>query len=179
MADAGPQPFEPAPRGSARVDCLSLPALAVLRLHRPDETAIAATSDALGFQLPLEPNRWSAGPTPSARLAPGEWLIRAAPVVAELSERLTGIFHHISEVGPGRAAWRVSGPAAADLLASGCSLDLHGRAFPPRSAARTLVAGFPALVSRLEEEAAFEVIADRSVKTYLDRWLADAAEGLA
>jgi sarcosine oxidase subunit gamma len=50
---------------------------------------------------------------------------------------------------------RLAGPAAAEVLARGCRLDLHDNAFRPGSVARTPIAQVPVILHRAEGFALF------------------------
>jgi sarcosine oxidase subunit gamma len=72
---------------------------------------------------------------------------------------------------------RLAGPHAADALAAGCPLDLHPRAFPPGSVARTLLGKVGITLHRLDA-IVFELHVDRSFAEYAWLFLAQAAREL-
>jgi len=69
----------------------------------------------------------------------------------------------------------VAGPQAAEVINSGCPLDLSPSAFPPGAATRTLLGKAEIILSRWEEMAAFEVECARSLAAYVQEFLAAAA----
>jgi sarcosine oxidase subunit gamma len=158
---------------------LALPRFTVLRLQRASDDALRQASAALDFELARTANMWSEGKPKNARLARTEWLIIDGPSPSELAVNLQGIFHHAQEITAGKVGWAVAGASAADLIANGCSLDLHPSVFRPRAVTRTLVAHVPATLSRPGPEPLFEIVTDRSLQTYFESWLADVAAGRA
>jgi sarcosine oxidase subunit gamma len=118
--------------------------------------------------FPLEPNTIA---TVEGRtvlwLGPDEWLVlggreedypRAAAAV---------------DVSANRAVFELSGADAVDVLAQGCSLDLHPSAFAPGSCAQTLLARAQVILVRPDERR-FLVLVRPSFASYLRAWLEDA-----
>jgi sarcosine oxidase subunit gamma len=107
-------------------------------------------------------------------LAPGEWAIVSLSQDTTLTERLTdacrGQLAHVADLMEGWAGFEISGGGARDLLAAGCSLDLHPRVFPDNGCARSLLAGIPAVIDRRGD--AFHLHVDRSHARHLRSWLA-------
>jgi sarcosine oxidase subunit gamma len=82
----------------------------------------------------------------------------------------------VTDVSAQRTTLLVGGPRARDLLAHGCSLDLHPRAFGPGRSAQTMLARAQVvLVARDEPRAGFWVLVRSSFAGYLTDWLLDAA----
>ena len=75
-----------------------------------------------------------------------------------------------------RTVIAVSGAHARDLLAKGCTLDLHPRAFPAGACAQTGLARAGALLHLVDETPTFEITILRSFADYMWVWLADAAQ---
>jgi sarcosine oxidase subunit gamma len=152
--------------------------------------ADAAAARALG--LPLEPNttRPSSGATtPSGEdpawralwLGPDEWLVvapdgDAAAIASELEACATGWVSTV-DLSANRTAIEVAGPRVRDLLAAGCSLDLHPRAFGPGRCAQTMVARAQVILAAGDDDA-FRLYVRGSFAVYLATWLIDAAAGL-
>lgn len=154
---------------------LELPSLTTLRLCKPSPDQIRQVSLALGFELATPPNTFTAGSPRTARLAPAEWLVTHGPSVDVISARLAGTLHHTSDMRPGKLGWILSGASAADILARDCTLDLHPGVFIPGSVTRTLIAQVPVILERIDGTS-FSLIADRSLKDYLNAWFADGLE---
>jgi sarcosine oxidase subunit gamma len=80
---------------------------------------------------------------------------------------------HIADLSHGTASYSVTGLMARDLLAQGCPLDLHPRAFSASSCARSLLAQVPTTIEH-DGAAGFILHADISYADHLNRWFADA-----
>ncbi|MER6061298.1 sarcosine oxidase subunit gamma family protein [Streptomyces sp. NPDC001792] len=168
-------------RGAIRL--AELPFLAQVNV-RLDAKGPAAESVglALGLQLPLEPNTAvHAGDVTAVWLGPDEWLVVGLRgTERDLESRIRSAAGDepvsVTDVSAQRTTLLVGGPRARDLLAHGCSLDLHPRAFGPgRCAQTTLARTQVVLVARDEPRAGFWVLVRSSFAGYLADWLLDAA----
>ena len=148
----------------------------------PEAGFLDAVSAILGGAPPTAPNTATeTGTATLLWLGPDEWLVQiadeAAPdIPSALADALTGHHAALVDVRDGRTVIRVAGPGATALLAQGCSLDLHPRAFS--GVAQTLLAKVDILLHRVtddEGEPAFDVHVGRSYADYLWRWLTAAA----
>ncbi|MFI9584178.1 sarcosine oxidase subunit gamma [Streptomyces sp. NPDC052236] len=144
--------------------------------------AADAVGLALGLQLPLEPNTLvRAGDLTALWLGPDEWLVVGPPgSQQDLESRVRGAVGDepvsVTDVSAQRTTLLVAGPHARDLLAHGCPLDLHPRAFGAgRCAQTTLARAQIVLVARDEPSAGFWVLVRSSFAGYLTDWLLDAA----
>jgi sarcosine oxidase subunit gamma len=77
------------------------------------------------------------------------------------------------DVSANRVCFELSGPAAADVLARGCALDLHPSVFPPGRCAQTLLARAQVILYRTEEQT-FRLLVRASYADDLRAWLRDA-----
>ncbi|WP_416965273.1 sarcosine oxidase subunit gamma [Streptomyces sp. Agncl-13] len=160
-----------------------LPFLAQVNLRLDAKGAAAdAVGLALGLSLPLEPNAAvRAGELTVLWLGPDEWLVVGPPdTQRDVENRIraaAGDEHiAVTDVSAQRTTLLVSGARARDLLAHGCPLDLHPRAFGPgRCAQTTLARAQVVLVARDEPGAGFWVLVRSSFAGYLADWLLDAA----
>jgi sarcosine oxidase subunit gamma len=160
-----------------------LPFLTQVNLRLDAKGAAAdAVGPALDLQLPLEPNTVvRAGELVVLWLGPDEWLLVAPPGrERDLESRIRTAAGDepvsVTDVSAQRTTFLVTGPRARDLLAHGCALDLHPRAFGPgRCAQTTLGRTQIVLVSRDETRAGFWVLVRSSFAGYLADWLLDAA----
>jgi sarcosine oxidase subunit gamma len=148
-----------------------------------------AVRGVLGTNLPTEPGRSSTGTTATTLwLGPDEWLITCPPdgvasLVAELERAASGHHASIVDVSDARSVIRISGPKARDLLAKGCSLDLHARVFPVGAVAQCLITKADVVLHHIAETtgedgvdgSVFNVHVARSMTEYLWLWLTDAA----
>ncbi|GLZ54644.1 sarcosine oxidase subunit gamma family protein [Actinomycetospora sp. NBRC 106378] len=110
----------------------------------PDGGAPEAIAAALGGTLPRSPDTWTELPDGVAlRLGPDEWLLTSAAAdphrwedrVDALAAPHGGM---AVDVSAQRVGLRLHGPAARDLLAFGCSIDLRPTAFGRGRCAQTL-----------------------------------------
>ncbi len=130
----------------------------------------------LGVPLPQSPNTVREG---VLWLGPDEWLIVGRPEdEPRLREVLAGEGAAV-ELSSNRVSLELSGPQAPDVLASCCSLDLHGDAFPTGRCAQTLVAGAPVIIERVDDRPGFRLLVRPSLAMYVESWLADGIVGLA
>ncbi|MFI6355310.1 sarcosine oxidase subunit gamma [Streptomyces sp. NPDC050743] len=168
-------------RGAIRL--AELPFLAQVNVRLDAKSPAAeAVALALGLQLPLEPNTVvHAGDVTAVWLGPDEWLVVGLRgTERDLESRIRSAAGDepvsVTDVSAQRTTLLVGGPRARDLLAHGCSLDLHPRAFGPgRCAQTTLARTQVVLVARDEPRAGFWVLVRSSFASYLADWLLDAA----
>ncbi len=136
-------------------------------------------ADLLPFALPLEPNTVAEGAGLSALwLGPDEWLlvVRSRPVadvIGEVEGALARVHHSVVDVSANRVAIELTGPARLDLLAAGCGLDLHPRAWSAGWCAQTLLARVPVIL--WETDASTRVLVRPSFAGYLVDWLVEQA----
>src|SRR6516225_9629354 len=131
----------------------------------------------LDVDLPAVPNTWvPVGAGRAVWLGPDEWLLTST---TETPEELEALVRAVV-VPLGGAAADVSaqrtGPRARDVLAKGCSIDLHPRVFRRGSSAQTTLgqAGVVLLaLSAAGDE--YLVLVRSSFAGYLAGWLLDAA----
>jgi sarcosine oxidase subunit gamma len=160
-----------------------LPFLAQLNIRLdPKGPAADAVGLALGLQLPLEPNTVvRAGDLYALWLGPDAWLVVGPPgsrqgLESQIREACGDEPATVTDVSAQRTTLLVTGPRARDLLAHGCPLDLHPRAFGPgRCAQTTLARAQIVLVARDELRAGFWLLVRSSFAGYLADWLLDAA----
>jgi len=140
--------------------------------------AVAAVTD---LQLPLDPGGSATGLLASVLwLGPDEWLVvsetqPASELAARLRQALSGIHSAVTDVGEGCIVYAVSGHNSRDVLAKGCSVDLHPRAFTPGRCARSLLAKMPVLLHLRDADPTFELYVARSYREYAWAWLVSAA----
>ena len=148
-----------------------------LRLRPPFPAYLA------GVPLPLAANRVAA--TVAVRtlwLGPDEWLIVAegevSGLVPRLERALAGRSAAVHDLSSSRTIIDIRGRAARALLAAGCGLDLHPRAFGSGQCAQTLLARVPVVLDQIDEAPHYRLLMRRSYARWLHAWLVDAAEGL-
>jgi sarcosine oxidase subunit gamma len=170
-----------ASRGAIRL--AELPFLTQVNVRLDTKGAAAdAVGLALGLQLPLEPDTVvRAGDSTALWLGPDEWLLVGPPgrergLESRIREAAGDEPVSVTDVSAQRTTLLVTGSRARDLLAHGCPLDLHPRAFEAgRCAQTTLGRTQVVLVARDEPRAGFWVLVRSSFAGYLADWLLDAA----
>lgn len=152
-----------------------------LRGDAGDKAFLAAVADAVGATPPVEANSVATGNGRTILwLGPDEWLIVTPPdtqgaVLDALAEALTGRHVSVVDVTDARTTIRLHGAHSRDVLAKGCPLDLHPRAFGAGRCAQTLIAKADVLIHQLDDEPAYDIYVLCSFSRYLWDWLADAA----
>ncbi|KKD03119.1 sarcosine oxidase subunit gamma [Streptomyces sp. WM6386] len=160
-----------------------LPFLAQLNVRLDAKgTAAEAVGLALDLQLPLQPNTVvRTGELTVLWLGPDEWLLVGPPgSERELESRIRTAAGDepvsVTDVSAQRTTLLVAGPRAHDLLAHGCSLDLHPRSFGSGRCAQTTLGRTQVIVvARADSRAGFWVLVRSSFAGYLTDWLLDAA----
>jgi sarcosine oxidase subunit gamma len=138
-----------------------------------------AAGAAFGVTLPEDPCRANdAGGRAALWLGPDEQLLLApaadARSIAErLQTALAGIPHSLVDVSQRQVAVRVNGPDAAELLNSGCPLDLDPAAFPPGACTRTVLAKAEVVLWRIRAQE-YHLEVWRSYSAYVLGWLREA-----
>ena len=158
-----------------------------LRGDPADRDLLRSAAAVLGFELPLEPNTVAEAEYVTALwLGPDEWLLLTPPgretaLADTLIAALADEFASVVDLSGGQTVVNLSGDHARDVLAKGCTLDVHPRAFGPGRCAQTLVAKAGVTIRQLDESPSFDLIVRRSFADYLAQWLEDAAQeyGLA
>ncbi|MCG8545688.1 MAG: sarcosine oxidase subunit gamma [Alphaproteobacteria bacterium] len=171
-----------APAADALVTLAELPPCAMVNLRCPatPEVRSMVTVHA-GCGLPLNALESARHADVTALwLGPDEFLISGLADGIELAETLTSVFQGTlvtaTDVSDAYCVLRLAGPAAAETLSMGCSLDLHPRAFGPGRVARTLLAQAGIILHQTEDES-YEIYVRRSYADYLWHWLMDAGRG--
>lgn len=140
-----------------------------------------AVTDVLKIGLPLQPNTVGASETAKVFwLGPDEWLLvslsqSAAEIVSGLRLSLAGAHSAVTDVSSGYTTIRLRGTSGRDVLAKGCTLDLHPRMLGQGQCAQTLVAKAPVLIEALPAANVYQLIVRRSFADYLWHWLHDAS----
>ena len=148
---------------------------------RIEPSLLARAKTIAGFALDMPINRYAiaAGWT-AMRLGPDEWLLsgpesEAAQIAGDVEAALASLHHALVDVGHARVALSVSGPRAADVINSGCALDLASPAFPAGAATRTLLGKAEIILSKCDDAPTFEIECARSFAAYVRDFLHDAA----
>lgn len=174
--------FEGVLRGASRPQMTIAEAPAAARFSV--RIAIASQHDLTdvgGFNLSLAINRWSGTPEQFAmRLGPDEWLVVGPQSDGDklriaLDQALAGRPHAVVDVSHRQAALMLSGSAVADVLNTGCPLDLHEASFPIGSATRTVFHKAEIVLVRIDHAPTFRVEVARSFAPYVAALIGEAA----
>lgn len=140
-----------------------------------DGPAAGAVGKELGVTLPVEPNTVArAGDRTVLWLGPDEWLVLGGCDESRLRAAAGTEPASIVDVSAHRTTIRVSGARSRDLLAHGCSLDLHPGRFPVGRCAQTMLAHAPVILVPLPGDE-YRLLVRASFARYLAEWLLDAA----
>jgi sarcosine oxidase, subunit gamma len=138
-----------------------------------------AVEESLCIVWPREVGTVSRGQADVICVGPTTWLLLAADLDStSWFRRLEVALHDSSfratDISKAVGRIQIDTPYTRDLLAKGCSLDLHPALFPPGRAARVRLAGVPVTI-RCMGGSAFECMVTLSYADYLACWLEDAA----
>lgn len=139
----------------------------------------ADLSAVLGGPLPA-PGR-TAGDWPRVLgLGPDEWLVLSSPgTQRDLTGKLRAVLGGdgaVVDVSGQRTTIALAGPKSRELLAKGCAIDLHPRAFGGTRCAQTLLGhGQVVLVPHPDGRHDYWILPRSSFARYVADWLLDAA----
>ena len=150
----------------------------------PAGPAGAQAADVLGVDaLPTVTSTTVSGrDTTVIWLGPQEWLVTSErrdgeDLEATLRDAVCEHGGAAVDVSAQRTTLRLSGAHARDVLAKGCSLDLHPRVFGPGAAAQTVLGHAGVVLIPLSDNGTdYRLIVRSSFVRYLANWLIDAAE---
>jgi sarcosine oxidase subunit gamma len=142
----------------------------------------AEASAALGVDLPAAPNTWvPAGTGRAVWLGPDEWLLTSTTETPEELEArvraaVLSLGGSATDVSAQRIGLRLTGARVRDVLAKGCSIDLHPRVFGRGSSAQTALGQAGVVLLALSDAGDdYVVLVRSSFAGYLADWLLDAA----
>ena len=141
---------------------------------------VASVASTLGQALPDIANTMTVGSHRVFWLGPNEWQIMTSSIdppglLARLSESLSGQHACVTDVSGGLVSFQLAGPAARDILARGCTLDLHINNFRLGSCAQSGLAKANVLIGLIDDAPSFQIVVRRSFAEYLALWLQAAA----
>lgn len=146
-----------------------------LRLRGAHAEVVAA----LGLSLPATPCTFTSRDGLSILwMAPDEYLIVAlsresAGLEARVREAMGDAPGAVCDVSAQRTTVELSGAVVRDVLAHGCSIDLHPSVSPPGTCVQTLLAR-TGIVLLVRENDEFTVLVRSSFAGYFAAWLTDA-----
>ncbi len=149
----------------------------------PNGQAASEAREVLGLRLPTSPaTSVDNGTVTAIWLGPEEWLITTesrSPAALEAQLRAAVGQHGGAaiDVSAQRTTLRLSGPHASDVLAKGCSLDLHPTVFSVGTAAQTMLGLAGVILIALDDTGTdYRILVRASFARYLADWLIDATE---
>jgi len=156
---------------AARVVLAPVEGRAVLNLRTVPKPVRDTFATVLGLKLPTV--AWLSAADADGRVqalwtGPGDWLITCADaqrpaIEARLRAALEGMTGALTDVGHGFAVLNLSGPAAVDVLAQGCAIDLDPEAFTEGACAMTALARMRVVVHRRPRGGGYDVYVARSL----------------
>jgi methylglutamate dehydrogenase subunit D len=171
------------------VSALDRPALAVTErprslvrlMARKGKTNALSTviKNAFGFDLP-PPGKWAGGAEADAAwIRPGGWLLESEPsapgaLMARVAAATAGLGAAVDQ-SSGLSVIRFAGAPARAALATTCRLDLHPRAFGPKSAAMTRIAHVVCGIRLVDEAPSFDLIVGSTYARWLIEELIEAS----
>jgi heterotetrameric sarcosine oxidase gamma subunit len=158
--------------------CLSWPRRELVQvMARRGASLAVVTRNSLGLELPAPGHAATAGDLTALWLQPDAWLV-TAPAAGEgaLLRRAAPLATAAALIDQshGRATFGIAGAAARAVLAKGCRIDLHPRAFGPGRVAATVVAHLNALLHQTAADA-FELTVASTLAVHAFEWLQAAA----
>jgi sarcosine oxidase subunit gamma len=148
----------------------------------PSGPGAAAVTGVLGIELPTSPSTYAkSADTTVIWLGPNEWLVTGTALAgqeleARLREVVTVHGGAAVDVSGQRTTLRLRGSPCRDVLAKGCALDLHPRAFGEGTAAETMLGQAGVILLAVNGTGAdYRILVRSSFARYLADWLLDAA----
>ena len=140
---------------------------------------VAKVQAVVGLELPVGLGRVSKNGLFLIGAAPRQWLAvaegkAALASLAKLAAAIKGLAMVVDQ-SDGKAILRISGPRARDVLAKGCSLDLHPRVFKQGSAATTPVALIDCVIWQVDETPTYDLAVPTSYAESFWSWLTASA----
>jgi sarcosine oxidase subunit gamma len=149
----------------------------------PSGPGASAAAELLGVELPTSPSTYAkSGDTTVIWLGPDEWLVTGTSLSgpqleARLRDTVTPHGGAAVDVSGQRTTLRLRGPHSRDVLAKGCALDLHPRAFGEGTAAQTMLGQAGVILLAVDVNGDdYRILVRSSFARYLADWLLDATE---
>jgi sarcosine oxidase, subunit gamma len=149
----------------------------------PSGPGAQAAAELLGVELPTAASTYAKNAdTTVIWQGPDEWLVTGTALAgpeleARLREAVAAHGGAAVDVSGQRTTLRLSGTHSRDVLAKGCSLDLHPRVFIEGTAAETLLGQAGVILLAVNGSGdEYRILVRSSFARYLADWLLDAAQ---
>jgi heterotetrameric sarcosine oxidase gamma subunit len=130
-----------------------------------------------GLDLPETPRVAAGEAFDFVWAGPSQWLcVSIRPGMPSELEAELGPLAAVTDQTDARAVLRLSGPRVRDVLAKGCPIDLHPRAFKRGDTAITAIAGIGAQIWWPDVDEAFHLAVARSMAGSFWSWLLPSAQ---
>jgi heterotetrameric sarcosine oxidase gamma subunit len=121
-------------------------------------------------------------PEAALDIAPGRYLLESNKdtkdkLLSQLQEQIPATIGSVTDLSDARTCFRVSGDAAALLMAKGLPLDMHSSAFPVGRVIQGAIHEIAVVVRRVEETV-FDLYVYHSFAESLSHWLVQAKDNL-
>ena len=148
--------------------------LSIVNVRGPadDVEFVAGVSQALGIALPTQACTTSANALVRVVWAgPDDWFVigpqgEANRIAADLRTALARTHHAVTDVSSGYTVLHLSGTPAREILAQGCPLDLHPRAFKPGMSAGSHFFKTSVWLWQSDDARSYEMLVRRSFMGY-------------
>jgi sarcosine oxidase subunit gamma len=149
----------------------------------PAGAGAQAATEVLGVELPTTASTYAKNAdTTVIWQGPDEWLVTGTALAgpeleARLREAVAAHGGAAVDVSGQRTTLRLTGAHSRDVLAKGCALDLHPRAFIEGTAAETILGQAGVILLAVNGSGDdYRILVRSSFARYLADWLLDAAE---
>ena len=147
-----------------------------LRGDPGEQSFLDAVKSVTGSPLPLVPNTVVYGDQTICWLGPDEWLLvlpadSVITTMLALEQALQGQHASSNDLSGAQLIFRLTGDRVREILAKGCTLDLHSSVFGAGSCAQTGLAKANVLIVSHENGSGIDLIVRRSFSDYLLQWL--------
>jgi len=144
-----------------------------------DSDVQAAILAGFNLELPAAQRAATSATMTAIWIQPGMWMLSAAGhaegAMARAIKDATGDAASIVDQTHGKTVLTLSGAKARDVMARGCRLDLHPRAFMPGHSAVTQVAHIGCMLRQFDEIPSYEMLVPSSFAETFFGWLTHSA----
>lgn len=152
-----------------------------LRVNAADKVLVLAAEKVLGQALPVVANTMTEDDYMIFWLGPDEFHLACDAGESKMvCDRLTAALGDkhvaVNDLSGGQIALRLRGGAVPEVLAKGCTLDLHPDVFTAGSCAQSSLGKANVLLGRRHADGQYHLIVRRSFSGYVVKWLTHAAE---